>query len=67
MPGIPKDNNNNGTNKTTNKPTMLPPSSQRTELNPLHLLSDTPHISRQEMPPPPRAAPLSTLHTLLST
>ena len=39
-------NINNGTNKTTDNPTMQPPNSQRTELEAIHLSSDTPRSSR---------------------
>ena len=39
--------NNNGTNKTTNKPTMQPPNRQQIKKRkPIYLPSDTPHSSR---------------------
>ena len=40
-PGIAKNDKNNGTNKTSNKPTMLLPNSQRTRIKPVHLASGT--------------------------
>ena len=51
-PGIAKNDNNTGTDKTTNSPTEHPPNSQRKKkaLKPIHLSSDTPHLSRHSFP-----------------
>ena len=40
-PGIAKNDNNNGTDKTTNNPTMQPPNSQRTKFRPMHQAQHT--------------------------
>ena len=49
-PGIAKNDNNSGKNKTTNNPTMQPPNSHRTKLEAIHLLCNTPHNSRHSFP-----------------
>ena len=49
-PGISKINNHNGTNKTTNNPTMHPQNGQRTKLEPVNLSSGTLHSSRNSFP-----------------
>ena len=49
-PGIAKNDNNNDINETTNNPTKQHPNSQRTKVKPIHLSSETPHISRHSFP-----------------
>ena len=54
-PGIAKNDRNNGTNKTTNKPTMLLPNSRRITLQTCaqtcaQVIRHTTHISRHSIP-----------------